>query len=118
MMSLSPTHAGVRIAPDRRAAVRAPLSGTVTLTVRGRLVDAVAADVSATGIRLVARLEPQVGDEVSIVFFLGGELVASVGTVCWTKRTKLGLHAFGVHFRSIEEDGAVALSDYCRRGVS
>jgi hypothetical protein len=41
-----------------------------------------------------------------------------VGTVCWTKRTKLGLHAFGVHFRSIEEDGAVALSDYCRRGVS
>jgi hypothetical protein len=118
MMSLSPTRPAVRVAPDRRAAVRAPLSGTVTLTVRGRLVDAVAADVSSTGMRLVARLEPHHGDEVSIVFFLGGELVASVGTVCWTKRTKLGLHAFGVHFRSVEEDGATALTAYCGRGIS
>lgn len=103
---------------NRRASFRAPLSGAVTLTARDRLVDAAAMDVSEGGMRLLSRLGMVVGEAVSIVFFVNGELVSVSGTVCWRASTRLGFHTFGVRFAAIEDDGPALLSTYCRRAMS
>jgi hypothetical protein len=98
---------------DRRRALRARLATDVTITVGGRLLDAVGADVSPGGIRLVATRPVALGDEVSLVFFLRGDIVCARGTVCWSSPTTHGLFHFGVRFGAIEEDGAALLSTYC-----
>ena len=103
---------------NRRDSFRAPLSGTVTLTARGRLVDAAALDVSEGGLRLLSRLALVVGDPVAIVFFLNGELVSVDGVVRWRASTRLGFFTFGVSFSSVEDDGVALLSTYCRRAMS
>lgn len=104
---------GLRTTNNRRGSFRAPLSGTVTLTARERLVDAAALDVSEGGIRLLSRLALQLGDRVSMVFFVNGELVSVEGTVRWRASTRLGFFTFGVTFSAIEEDGGTLLSTYC-----
>jgi len=89
----------------------------VTVTVAGRLVDAVGADVSPGGIRLVTAQSARVGDEVSLVFFIHGDIVCARDTVRWCAPTKRGLHTFGVAFHAIEEDGPVLLDRFCRASL-
>jgi hypothetical protein len=89
----------------------------VTVTVGGRLVDAVGADVSPGGIRLVTATPARIGDAVSVVFFLNGDIVCARGTVRWCAPTKRGLHTFGVAFSAIEEDGPVLLDRFCRASL-
>ena len=78
---------------DRRRAPRARLGVSVTLTlgglgsvgtgrtvgtVGGKLVDALGADLSPGGIRVLADVDAgsaRVGDEVSLVFLLDGDIV-------------------------------------------
>jgi hypothetical protein len=103
---------------NRRAQVRAPLSGTVTLTARGRIVDAAALDVSAGGLRVIAHLGLVPGERVSSVFFVDGEIVSAEGRVRWAGRTKLGFATFGLHFDTIDHEGHMALTEYCRRAIS
>jgi hypothetical protein len=103
---------------NRRDSFRAPLSGTVTLTARGRLVDAAALDVSEGGLRLLSRLALVVGDPVAIVFFVNGELVSVNGVVRWLASTRHGFFTFGIRFASVEDDGVALLSTYCRRAMS
>jgi len=103
---------------DRRRAQRARLGVTVTITVAGKLVDALGADVSPGGIRVVAATPARVGDVVSLVFFLNGDIVSACGTVQWCAPTKNGLATFGVRFTTIEEDGPTVVASYCRASVS
>lgn len=104
---------------DRRGAQRARLAApTVTVTVGGKLVDAIGSDVSLGGMRLMAARPARVGDEVSLVFFLDGDIVCGRGTVCWCARTRHDLFSFGVRFTAIEEDGQSLLARYCRGSVS
>lgn len=104
---------------DRRGAQRARLAApTVTVTVGGKLVDAVGSDVSQGGMRLIAGHATAVGDEVSLVFFLDGDLVCARGTVRWCARTPHDLFVFGVSFTVIEDDGPSLVARYCRGSVS
>jgi len=104
---------------DRRGAHRARLAAqTVTVTVGGKLVDAVGSDVSLGGMRLMAARPARVGDEVSLVFFLDGDIVCGRGTVRWCARTVHDLFSFGVSFTTIEEDGQSLLARYCLGSVS
>ena len=103
---------------DRRRAQRARLGVTVTITVAGKLVDALGADVSPGGIRVVAATGAKVGDVVSLVFFLNGDIVSASGTVQWCVPTRNGLATFGVRFTMLEEDGSSIVTSYCRASVS
>lgn len=103
---------------DRRRAQRARLGVTITITVAGKLVDALGADVSPGGMRVVAAAPARVGDIVSLVFFLNGDIVSACGTVQWCAPTRNGLATFGVRFTMIEEDGPSVVASYCRAAVS
>lgn len=103
---------------DRRLAPRARLGVTVTITVAGKLVDALGADVSPGGIRVVAATPARVGDVVSLVFFLNGDIVSASGTVQWCVPTRNRLATFGVRFTAIEEDGPSVVASYCRTSLS
>ena len=87
---------------DRRGAQRARLAApSVTVTVGGKLVDAVGSDVSPGGMRLLAsdRVRTvRVGDEVSLAFLLDGGIVVARGVVRWCARTRHDLFLFGVSF--------------------
>ncbi|HSO31216.1 MAG TPA: PilZ domain-containing protein [Labilithrix sp.] len=113
----APAH--VQRGHDRRSAQRARLAApTVTVTVGGLLVDAVGSDVSLGGMRLMSARPVRVGDAVSLVFFLDGDIVSARGTVCWCARTPHDLFAFGVAFTALEEDGGSLLARFCRVSVS
>lgn len=103
---------------DRRSAQRARLAVAVTITVGGKLIDAVGADVSLGGMRLVAARPAKVGDEVSLVFFLHGDIVCARGTVRWCSKTKHDLFTFGVSFTAVEEDGPSLVASHCKSAVS
>lgn len=103
---------------DRRRALRARLAVPVTITVNGQLLDAVGADVSPGGMRFVAMRAPKIGSEVSLVFFLNGDIIAARGTVQWHSPTRNGLATFGVRFTVLEDDGPVLLAGYCRTSLS
>lgn len=103
---------------DRRRAPRARLGVNVTITVAGRLVDALGSDVSPGGIRVVAEHPASVGDEVSLVFFLDGDIVSARGVVCWCTPTRRGLATFGVRFTALEEDGPLLVTRYCLSSLS
>lgn len=105
---------------DRRRGQRARLGASVTITVAGKLVDALGADVSPGGMRIVssAATPVRIGDEVSLVFFLDGDIVSARGVVRWNATTQRGLATFGVLFTAIEEDGASIVATYCRASVS
>ena len=103
---------------DRRRAPRARLGVNVTITVAGKLVDAMAADLSPGGMRVIATRPGRLGDEVSVVFFLNGDIVSARGTVCWSGPTRRGLATFGVRFTALEEDGPVLVASYCRSALS
>lgn len=103
---------------DRRRAPRARLGVSVTITVSGRLVDALGADLSPGGIRVLAATSARVGDEVSLVFFLNGDIVSARGTVQWCVPGSRGLTSFGVRFTSIEEDGPFVVATYCCSSLS
>lgn len=104
---------------DRRVAHRARLAAqTVTVTIGGKLVDAVGSDVSMGGMRLIAARPTQVGAEVSLAFLLDGDIVCARGTVRWCAKTPHDLFCFGVSFSAIEEDGQSLLAGYCRGSVS
>ena len=90
----------------------------VTVTIGGRLADAVGADVSPGGIRLVAGEPARVGEEVSIVFFLDGDIVCARGVVRWCAPTRRGLYTFGVAFSTVEEDGPGVLARFCHASLS
>lgn len=116
--SASGTPSVLQHVSDRRRAQRARLGVTVTITVAGKLVDALGADVSPGGIRILAAAPARVGDAVSLVFFLNGDIVSARGTVQWCAPTKNGLATFGVRFTSVEEDGSLLVASYCRSSVS
>ena len=82
--TLSPTSSPTLLqnVSDRRRAQRARLGVTVTLTVAGKLVDALGADVSPGGMRVVAEAHARVGDVVSLVFFVNGDIVSA-----WARTT-------------------------------
>lgn len=67
---------------------------------------------------MVAARPAKVGDDVSLVFFLNGDIVCARGTVCWCARTPRGLHTFGVKFSNVEEDGQSLVASYCLASVS
>ncbi|MDB4933247.1 MAG: hypothetical protein JWP87_219 [Labilithrix sp.] len=113
-----PTTSLVQHEKDRRRAPRARLGVSVTITVAGKLVDALGADVSPGGMRVVAAERARVGDEVSLVFFLNGDIVSARGTVQWCAPTKRGLASFGVRFTMVEEDGPSLVASYCRASLS
>lgn len=113
----SPVH--VQRGQDRRGTQRARLAApTVTVTVGGLLVDAVGSDVSPGGMRLMSARPVRIGDAVSLVFFLDGDIVCARGKVCWCARTRHDLFAFGIAFTAVEEDGASLLARFCRGSVS
>lgn len=102
-------------AKDRRLAQRARLSApTVTVTISGKLVDAIGSDVSLGGMRLMSGRPVAIGSDVSLAFFLDGEIVSARGEVRWCTPTKHQLFAFGVSFVAIEEDGGSLVGRYCR----
>jgi hypothetical protein len=104
---------------DRRRAQRARLAAPpVTVTISGKLVDAVGTDVSLGGMRLMAARPVGLGDEVSLVFFLDGDIVSARGLVRWTARTPHRLVVFGVSFTAIDEDGPSVVARYCRASLS
>ena len=104
---------------DRRHAQRARLAApTVTVTVGGKLIDAVGSDVSPGGMKLLAARPTRVGDEVSLVFFLDGDIVCARGIVRWCARTTHNLFSFGVSFTIVEEDGQSLVARYCRGSIS
>ncbi len=115
-------HSVVQRRSDRRRAHRARLGATVTITVAGKLVDALGLDVSQGGMRVVANMPARVGDEVSLVFFLESEgardIVSARGTVQWCGEGKRGLSMFGVRFTTIDEDGPSVVASYCRASLS
>jgi PilZ domain len=88
------------------------------MTAGGRLVEATSIDVSSEGVRLVSTESPDVGAQVSLVFFLLGELVVAHGMVRWCEPLVRGYHAFGVKFEALEDDSAALLEGFCRRAVS
>lgn len=103
---------------DRRGAARARLGGSVTITVAGKLVDALGADVSPGGIRVLAATAARIGDEVSLVFFLNGDIVSGRGVVRWCAPTRNRLVMIGVRFTAVEEDGSSLVASYCRSSLS
>ncbi len=103
---------------DRRRALRARLGVTVTITVGGKLVDALGMDVSQGGIRVVASMPARIGDQVSLVFFLDGDIVSAQGTVQWCAEGKRGLATYGVRFSALDEDGPSLVASYCRASLS
>jgi hypothetical protein len=106
---------------ERRGAHRARLGVSVTITVGGKLVDALGMDVSPGGMRVVASVAPRVGDQVSLVFFLDGQtrdIVSASGNVQWCAEGKRGLAMFGVRFTTLEDDGSSLVTGYCRASVS
>ena len=103
---------------DRRRAPRARLGVNVTITVAGKLVDAMGADVSPGGMRIIATRPAHEGDQVSVVFFLDGDIISALGTVCWCGPTRHGLATFGVRFTALEEDGPSIVASYCRSSLS
>lgn len=105
-------------ASERRGSRRARLGVSVTITVAGKLIDALGADVSLGGIRVVAAAPATTGDQVSLVFFLDGDLVSARGTVRWCAPTRNGLATFGVRFTALEEDGPSLLASYCGASLS
>jgi hypothetical protein len=103
---------------DRRRAQRARLGVTVTITVAGKLVDALGMDVSQGGIRVVASVPARIGQEVSLVFFLDGDIVSAKGTVQWCAVGKRGLAMFGVRFTFLDEGGPSLVASYCNASLS
>lgn len=104
-------------AADRRGGLRARLAAAVTLTIDGKLVDAMSANVSTGGLRLVSDRPVAAGQEVSLVFFLDGNLVCARGEVCWSSTTKRGLTTFGVRFTDLEDDAPDLIDSYCRDAI-
>jgi hypothetical protein len=102
---------------DRRRAPRARLGVAVTITVAGKLIDAMGADVSPGGMRILAGEGAKIGDPVSLVFFLNGDIVSARGTVQWCVPSRRGLVTFGVRFTSLEEDGPLVVASYCRTSL-
>lgn len=101
---------------DRRHTRRARLGVPVTITVAGKLLDALGADLSPGGIRILASAtdpSARAGDAVSLVFFLDGDLVSARGTVRWCATTRNGLATFGVGFTSLEDDGPSLVASHC-----
>jgi hypothetical protein len=116
--SASSTPSIIQNVSDRRRAQRARLGVTVTITVAGKLVDALGLDVSPGGMRVLASAHARVGDVVSLVFFLNGDIVSACGTVQWCAPTKNGLATFGVRFSNVEDDGSLLVARYCRSSMS
>jgi hypothetical protein len=116
--SSSPTSGSIlQNVSDRRRAPRARLGVAVTITVAGRLIDAMGGDLSPGGIRILAAESARVGDGVSLVFFLNGDIVSARGTVCWCAPARRGLATFGVRFTAVEEDGPTLVASYCRSSL-
>lgn len=104
---------------DRRDRGRARLATTVTLTAAGRLVDAMAIDVSPSGMRLVAQGSLAEGLPVSLVFFVRGEMISAEALVRRCERgSRGGYFVYGVAFLRLEDDGAAVVDRYCRSCVS
>lgn len=119
-MPSPPSRSDVRVTNrgvDRRATHRARLSGSVTITLGDRIVDAVAADVSRGGIRLISNHRPKLGEPVSLVFFIHGDIVCARGNVRWCAQTKRGLFTFGIGFTSLDEDAPDVVSAYCQASI-
>ena len=93
-------------------------AGFSAQSLRDRIVDAVSADVSRGGMRLVADHRPKLGEIVSLVFFVNGDIVCARGTVRWIAETKRGLFAFGVRFTVLEEDAPSVVASYCAGSMS
>ncbi len=77
-----------------------------------------ASDVSAGGMRVVAAAAAAVGDAVSLVFFVDGDLVAARGIVRWSVPTQHGLAMFGILFTTVDDDGPSILTTYCHAAAS
>ncbi len=116
---MTPSASPIHRPDDRRGARRARLATpTVTVTLGGKLIDAVGSDVSAGGMKLLAARPTSVGDDVSLVFFLDGDIVCARGIVRWCARTPHDLFSFGVSFTIVEEDGQSLVASYCRGAIS
>ena len=118
MVTPTQTAPAAQTVPNRRAAYRAPLAGTVTVIVNGRVHDAIAGNVSPQGLRASTNRPLKIGDEVSVAFFVNGALVCARGWVRWCQLTQPGRLAFGVRFGAIEDDGEALLAGYCRGFLS
>jgi hypothetical protein len=114
----SATSSIIQHVSDRRRVRRARLGVNVTITVARKLVDGFGADVSPNGMRIVAAEPARIGDDVSLVFFLNGDIVSARGVVRWCSPTKRGLATFGVLFTSIDEDGPSLVASYCFSALS
>lgn len=90
----------------------------MTVTLGDRIVDAAAGDLSRGGMRLVADHRPKLGEPMSLVFFLNGDIVCARGTVRWIAETKHGLFSFGVRFSVLEEDAPDVVATYCEGAIS
>ena len=106
---------------DRRDSFRARLAVPLTLTAGGRLLDGTVTDISQGGVRVIARGLVAPNAEVSLVFFLDGDIVSARGVVEWCEPAPShapGMATFGVRFTTIEDDGEGLVARFCRSSVS
>ena len=82
----------------------------VTGMMNGRLVDAFAFAISASGIQLVAARSAAVGARISIVALVDGDLVAAQGAVRASVLDANGRHLLDVGLESFEGDGRAVLA--------
>ena len=92
---------------------RKRIASSATVMSEGRLLDAIAVDVSFGGAKIVSPAPIAQGARVSVVLFVDGELVDATATVQWTAPHGPSHHAAGLAFEQLEHDARVHLARFC-----
>lgn len=99
--------------PDRRARQRKRIATAATVMTAGRLVDAVAVDVSPGGLKLVSSSPLTVGARIEVALILDGEVLDVVARVRWVAAHGAVHHAAGLAFEALDVESRAHLATLC-----
>jgi hypothetical protein len=103
---------------DRRTRARKRIAAAATVMASGRLVDAVAIDVSPGGLRLVSATPLKAGTKIEVALILDGEVLDALATVCWSAPHGGKHFAAGLSFEKLDHESRLHLATFCGQRLS
>jgi hypothetical protein len=98
---------------DRRTRARKRIAAAATVMAGGRLVDAVAIDVSTGGLRVVSAIPLRIGAKIEVALILDGEVLDALATVSWAAPHGDRHFAAGLSFEQLEHESRLHLATFC-----
>lgn len=103
---------------DRRVRPRKRIAASATVMTRGRLMDAVALDVSSGGLKIVSTTPLPPGAKVEVALIVDGELVDALATIRWSAPHGAAHYAAGLAFDQLDHEARAHLAHLCGAALS